>query len=51
LYILKKDIGEKNNLADKMPRKAAQLKKMLSLWRKEVGARMPTPNPNSKEDD
>jgi arylsulfatase A-like enzyme len=50
LYNLKDDIGEQNNLADKMPRKAARLKKMLSLWRKKVSARMPTPNPNSRED-
>jgi len=50
LYNLKKDISEQNNLIDKMPQKAAQLTKMLSRWRKEVDARMPTPNPNSKED-
>jgi arylsulfatase A-like enzyme len=50
LYNLKKDIGEQNNLAEKMPQKKTQLKKMLGRWRKEVGARMPTPNPNSKEE-
>jgi arylsulfatase A-like enzyme len=48
LYNLKKDIGEKNNLADKMPRKAAELHKMLTAWRKDVDAQMPTPNPDYK---
>jgi len=46
LYNLKDDIGEKNNLADRMPEKAAQLHKMLRNWLKEVGAQMPTPNPD-----
>ncbi|MBN1818270.1 MAG: sulfatase [Sedimentisphaerales bacterium] len=48
LYNLKKDISEQNNLAEKMPQKASQLRKMLHQWRKETGARMPTPNPNAK---
>ena len=46
LYNLKDDIGEKTNLAKAMPEKAAQLRKKLDDWRKRVGARMPTPNPN-----
>ena len=41
-----KDIGEKNNLADKMPDKTKQLHAMLKDWRASVGAQMPTPNPN-----
>ena len=45
LYNLKKDISEKHNLAEKMPQKAAQLRKMLHNWRKSVNARMPDPNP------
>ena len=45
LYNLADDIGEKNNLADKMPEKTAELHKMLVEWRKKVGARMPTKNP------
>jgi arylsulfatase A-like enzyme len=45
LYNLAEDIGEKNNLAAKMPEKAAELRKMLDDWRKSVKAAMPTPNP------
>jgi arylsulfatase A-like enzyme len=48
LYNLKQDIGEKNNLADKMPGKTAELHKMLIDWRKKVDAQMPTPNPDYK---
>lgn len=46
LYNLKDDIGEKNNLAEKMPVKTAQLKKMLHTWRIEMGALMPRENPD-----
>jgi arylsulfatase A-like enzyme len=46
LYNLKDDIGEKNNLAEKMPGKVSELKDMLGKWQKEVNAKMPTPNPN-----
>ncbi|NQT00791.1 MAG: sulfatase [Planctomycetes bacterium] len=46
LYNLKLDIGEKNNLAKKMPRKTRQLKEMLANWRKKVGAQIMTPNPD-----
>ena len=46
LYNLGDDIGEKNNLAIEMPRKARQLKRKLAAWRKSVGAKMPTPNPD-----
>jgi uncharacterized sulfatase len=46
LYNLKRDIGEKNNLAPKMPEKAAELQQKLAKWRKSVGAKMPTANPN-----
>jgi uncharacterized sulfatase len=45
LYNLKEDLGEKNNLAGKMPDKATQLQKTLAEWREQVGARMPAPNP------
>jgi arylsulfatase A-like enzyme len=48
LYNLEKDIGEKNNLVEKMPDKTAELHKMLIDWRKEVDAKMPTPNPDYK---
>jgi len=46
LYNLKTDISEKNNLVAKMPQKAAQLQRKLTAWRKSVGAKMPTPNPD-----
>jgi len=46
LYNLKDDIGEKNDLAKKMPKKAAELQGKLAAWRKSVGAKMPTPNPD-----
>jgi len=48
LYDLKKDVGETTNLADKMPKKAAEMLAMLKAWRKEVDAQMPTPNPDYK---
>jgi arylsulfatase A-like enzyme len=46
LYNLAEDTGEKNNLAAKMPEKAAEMRKTLDDWRKSVNAAMPTPNPN-----
>jgi arylsulfatase A len=46
LYNLKDDIGEQHNLAAQMPEKVDQLRNRLHAWRKEVGAQMPTRNPN-----
>lgn len=46
LYNLKDDISEKDNLADKMPEKAALLRKKLEDWLKSLDAQMPTPNPD-----
>ena len=48
LYNLKADIGEKKNLAGKMPDKAAKMRKILQTWRKDVHAQMPKPNPDYK---
>lgn len=48
LYNLKDDIGERNNLAKKMPAKTKELKTMLHKWLKSVDAKMPKPNPNYK---
>ena len=45
LYNLTDDLGEKRNLAQTMPGKAAELRAKLDAWRKAVGAKMPTPNP------
>jgi len=38
LYDLKNDIGERNNLAEQMPDKVAELRKRLFAWYKETGA-------------
>jgi len=48
LYNLQKDIAERNNLADEMPEKVAQLSSKLKAWRKRVGAQEMTRNPNFK---
>jgi arylsulfatase A-like enzyme len=48
LYNLKDDLGEKNDLAAKLPEKRDELRGRLHAWRKAVGAQMPTPNPNYK---
>jgi arylsulfatase A len=48
LYNLKDDIGEKNDLAAKMPENVKELHQMLKDWRKAVDAQMPTPNPDYK---
>lgn len=45
LYNLKSDIGEKNNLAEKMPQRVEELRKRLHSWRKAVDAQMPVMNP------
>jgi arylsulfatase A-like enzyme len=42
LYDLSKDINERKNLADSMPEKVAELKKMLYAWRAETKAPVPT---------
>ncbi|MHC4433877.1 MAG: sulfatase, partial [Planctomycetota bacterium] len=46
LYNLKQDIGERNNLAQSMPKKTRQLKDILSTWRNTVNAQMLAPNPD-----
>jgi arylsulfatase A-like enzyme len=46
LYDLQNDLGEKKDLSEKLPEKARQLRQRLTAWRTQVGAQMPTPNPN-----
>ncbi|MGD0094404.1 MAG: sulfatase-like hydrolase/transferase, partial [Planctomycetota bacterium] len=46
LYNLREDEAEKQDLAAKMPEKAAELRKRLHDWRAAVNAQMPTPNPD-----
>jgi arylsulfatase A-like enzyme len=41
LYNLKDDLGEKHNLADKLPDKVKELHAKLQAWRKEMNAPMP----------
>lgn len=48
LYNLADDIGEKNDLAKKMPEKANQMHEMLKAWQSKMGAKMPVPNPKYK---
>ena len=46
LYHIPQDISEKTNLAAQQPEKVAALRAKLITWRQDVGAVMPTPNPN-----
>jgi len=48
LYNLKNDIGETANLADKMPEKAAELKKKLADRLKQMNAKFPTVKPEQE---
>lgn len=41
LYDLEKDLSEKNNLAEKLPERAATMKEKLYQWLKATGATMP----------
>jgi len=45
LYDLSKDIGEKNNLAARLPEKAKELRQKLDKWLRQSGAKMPTRAP------
>jgi arylsulfatase A len=46
LFNLKDDLGETTNLAETRPEKAAELREQLHRWRADVGAAMPSPNPD-----
>ena len=48
LYNLKDDIGERNNLAPSMPKKARELRSMLRRWKESIGAQTMAPNPGHK---
>ncbi len=45
LYDLSKDIGESEDLAERMPAETARLRGMLFDWLERVGAQVPTKNP------
>jgi len=46
LFDLRKDIAERTNVASRMPSRTKQMRNQLETWRRSVGAKMPTPNPN-----
>jgi arylsulfatase A-like enzyme len=48
LFNIHDDIGEKHDLSQQSPEKAAELRKQLKTWREAVKADMPTPNPDYK---
>ncbi len=41
LYDLAADLGERNNLVNKRPEMARQMRDRLHAWRKEIDAQMP----------
>ena len=45
LYNLRNDIGESDNLAGRMPEKAAEMRAQLDAMLKEHGAKIPSPDP------
>ena len=45
LYNLERDIGETNNLADKMPEKVKELNGLIDKFLADTGALVPKPNP------
>jgi arylsulfatase A-like enzyme len=50
LFHLKKDIGERNEVSKKYPKKVAELSKELNKFLTKTGAIYPTPNPNYNPD-
>ena len=48
LFDVKKDISESRNLINEFPAVAKAMSDALNAWRKDVGVKMPTPNPDYK---
>jgi arylsulfatase A-like enzyme len=46
LYHLREDPEEKRDLAASMPERARELRQRLHAWRRQVGAQLPSPNPD-----
>lgn len=46
LYNVKEDISESTDLSNRMPEKAADLRRKLADWRQSVNAQLPWPNPD-----
>jgi len=49
LYNIMMDIGETQNLEEKLPDKKRELLLLLQQWQGEVGARMPSKNPDYRD--
>lgn len=48
LYNLRDDLGENDDLLEKQPEKAEELRQILWTWREKVEARIPKLNPDYK---
>ena len=46
LFNLRDDLAEATDLAARLPEKTQALRQKLHVWRQQVGAQMPTPNPD-----
>lgn len=46
LYDLRADIGEQHNLSREEPDRTEHLHGLLRSWREDIGAKLPTPNPD-----
>lgn len=49
LFNLRSDPGEQTELAAREPARVAELRSRLEQWRRDVGARLPRPNPDFKQ--
>jgi hypothetical protein len=45
LFDLQADPGERQNLAERLPEKVAEMRQLCEAWMKETGAKDVTPNP------
>lgn len=50
LYRLSDDPGERRDLAAEAPERLADMRRRLAEWQRQLGARMPEPNPNWRPD-
>ena len=46
LFNLRDDLGEQNDLSERMPEKVRELDARLGVWLKDTGAKLPKPNPD-----
>ncbi len=45
LFNVRTDLSESENLAERQPEEAVQLRRWLASWRDAIGAQLPEPNP------